>query len=70
MDPMSIPLWLAAKEALNPAAVAVVARDETDSAARHNGPFAVVCTSVGCSRGITNADELKQKLRPVMASQI
>jgi hypothetical protein len=70
MNALSLPLWVAAKEALNPAAVAVVAREEVDFAARHDGPFAVVCTSVGCSREITNADELKQKLRPVMASQI
>lgn len=70
MDPLSLPLWLAAKEALNPAAVVVVARDETGVEARYRKPFAVVCTSVGCSNEITDEGALTQKLRPVMASQI
>ncbi len=69
-DPLSLPLWIAAKEALNPAAVVVVAKHEMDSKDRHEEPFAVVCTSVGCSKEITDAEELKKKLRPVVASQI
>jgi uncharacterized protein YyaL (SSP411 family) len=68
--PLSLPLWVAAKEALNPAACVVVARDETDLKEHHDAPFAVVCTSVGCSKGITDPSELKQKLRPLVASQI
>jgi uncharacterized protein YyaL (SSP411 family) len=70
VDPTSIPLWLAAKEALNPATVAVVSRDHTDISNHKDEPFAVVCTIVGCSGKITDASELRLKLKPVMASQI
>jgi hypothetical protein len=48
----------------------VIARDDADLKGHHDAPFAVVCTSVGCSKGITDPSELKQKLRPVVASQI
>lgn len=69
-DPTSQPLWLAAKEALNPSAVTVLNRDEGMFLSLHEDPFAVVCTSVGCLKEITDPKELKQKLKPALASQI
>ena len=57
------PLWLEAKKTLDYAAVIMTARKPPiDIGTDSDRPFAVICTSAGCSRSITDPVELSKEL--------
>lgn len=61
-NPFGSPLWLAAKEAMNPAAVVVLADESEPASASLGRPFAVICNDSGCSMDITEPVELAHRL--------
>ena len=68
-DPLTVPMWLAAKEALNPRAVVLPSEDKDRTLGSADLPFAVICNAHRCSKRVTDPQELKAALRGQGPSQ-
>jgi uncharacterized protein YyaL (SSP411 family) len=63
-------LWLAAKDVLNPGVIVVMAREDGVRRAPEGRPFAVVCTTSGCSGEISDSKGLVARLSSIQSSQV
>jgi hypothetical protein len=69
-DPMSSRLWLAAKRALVPGAVATLAPSSITATLGREDEFAVTCTRRGCSGEISDPTELVSRLKAGPPTQV
>jgi uncharacterized protein YyaL (SSP411 family) len=63
-------LWLAAKDTLNPGVIVMMARGDGLQPGPDARPFAVVCSSSGCSGEIADSKDLVARLSPIQSSQV
>jgi uncharacterized protein YyaL (SSP411 family) len=61
-NPLDAPLWMAAKRAMNPAAVVVLAGESEPTGDSLGKPFATICDDSGCSKEFTEPRTLAQRL--------
>ncbi len=69
-DAFESDLWLAAKDLLNPGIVVIMSREDGERSRPDGRPFAVVCTTSGCSEGIVDGKGLVARLSPIQSSQV
>jgi len=68
-DPLTVPMWLVAKEASNPRAVVLLSEDKAGTEGSADLPFAVICGPGGCSKPVTDPQALKTALNSQRPSQ-
>ena len=69
VDPLTVPLWLEAKEAMSSRTVVFLSDKENADAGAAEQPFAVICGARGCSKPVTSPEELKTALNGKRPSQ-
>ncbi|MCX6658483.1 MAG: DUF255 domain-containing protein [Euryarchaeota archaeon] len=69
-DALESDLWLAAKNILNPGVIVVIAREDGVRRIPDGRPFAVVCTTSGCSGEIADRKDLVTRLSSIQSSQV
>ena len=69
-DVLESDLWLAAKDVLTPGVIVMMAREDGVRRGPDGRPFAVVCTTSGCSGEIADSKDLVARLSSIQSSQV
>jgi uncharacterized protein YyaL (SSP411 family) len=69
-DVLESDLWVAAKDTLNPGVIVMMVRGDELQLGPDARPFAVVCSSSGCSGEIADSKNLVARLSPIQSSQV
>jgi hypothetical protein len=69
-DGLESDLWLAAKDTLNPGVIVMMARKDGLRRGPDARPFAVVCTTSGCSGELADSKGLVARLLSIQSSQV
>jgi uncharacterized protein YyaL (SSP411 family) len=69
-DVLESNLWVAAKDTLNPGVIVMMVRGDELQLGPDARPFAVVCSSSGCSGEIADSKNLVARLSPIQSSQV
>ena len=69
-DALESDLWLAAKDILNPGMIVMMAREDGVRREPDGRPYAVVCSTSGCSGEIADSKGLVARLSSIQSSQV